>query len=227
MKLRYYLRGLGIGIVVTGIVMGVSNRNAISQAKAEVRKFYEADLAEEDPADGASIVELGAAAPTESMPERNDEIESEIQSAVEGALAAENQTKPSSGEPSQEAAGASQPASSGEEPPVVVINPSNDAASSEGTAIEGIALGGASIGNTSGNTSIEGITTEGIKIEVSNGDDSGTVSRKLYNAGIIDNAFDYDAFLVQHGYDKRINPGTKVIYEGDTWQTIAEKLAKQ
>lgn len=196
MKLKYYLRGLGIGIFVTGIVMGVSNRSAVSQAKAEVRKFYEQESSVEDAADGTSIVDFDAKEPVESMPERNDEIESEIHSAIEGALAAEDQMKTGEEGASQEA-DVSEPASSGEESPVVIINPSNEAASGEG-----------------------------ITIEVLNGDDSSMVSRKLYNAGIIDNASDYDAFLMQHGYDKRIKPGTKEIYAEDSWQTIAEKLAK-
>ena len=64
-----------------------------------------------------------------------------------------------------------------------------------------------------------------VEIVVAAGDDSGTVSRKLYNAGVVDNAAEFDAYLMQHGYDKRINKGTKVIYEDDSWQTIAEKLA--
>ncbi len=33
MKLKYYLRGLGIGILVTGLIMGISNKKAVSQLK--------------------------------------------------------------------------------------------------------------------------------------------------------------------------------------------------
>jgi cell division protein YceG involved in septum cleavage len=65
---------------------------------------------------------------------------------------------------------------------------------------------------------------ETIDITVAGGDDSGKVSRKLYNAGIIDNASEFDAFLMQHGYDKKITVGTKTINITDTWQEIAEKL---
>ena len=37
MKLRYYLRGLGIGIIVTALVMGLSNRDARPLTDAEIR----------------------------------------------------------------------------------------------------------------------------------------------------------------------------------------------
>ena len=57
-----------------------------------------------------------------------------------------------------------------------------------------------------------------------NPDDSGTASRKLKNAGIIENAAEYDAFLMQHGYDRKLCTGTKTINSNDTWQQIAEKL---
>jgi hypothetical protein len=67
---------------------------------------------------------------------------------------------------------------------------------------------------------------EYIEIIVSKGDDSSIVSRKLYNSGIVDSAAEYDAFLAQHGYDKRITTGTKTIYITDTWQEIAEKLTQ-
>ena len=67
---------------------------------------------------------------------------------------------------------------------------------------------------------------DAVEIEISNGDDSGTVSRKLFNAGLIENAAEYDAYLMQHGYDKKLNAGTKKIDTTDGWQEIAEKITK-
>lgn len=37
MKLRYYLRGLGIGIVVTALIMGISNRDSRPLTDAEIK----------------------------------------------------------------------------------------------------------------------------------------------------------------------------------------------
>ncbi|HBV81642.1 MAG: hypothetical protein OSJ73_03450 [Lachnospiraceae bacterium] len=63
-----------------------------------------------------------------------------------------------------------------------------------------------------------------VQIDITKGDDSGTVSRKLFNAGLIENASEYDAFLMQHGYDKKLNVGSITINVGASWQEIAEKL---
>ena len=40
MKLKYYLRGLGIGVLVTAIVMSVSNKNAVTAAREDAIKNY-------------------------------------------------------------------------------------------------------------------------------------------------------------------------------------------
>ena len=47
MKLKYYLRGLGIGILVTAVVMSVSNKSA----KAEIIKEYEQQQIENEQSD--------------------------------------------------------------------------------------------------------------------------------------------------------------------------------
>ncbi len=65
-----------------------------------------------------------------------------------------------------------------------------------------------------------------VEIVIASGDDSGTVARKLYNAGLIENAAEYDAFLMQHGYDKRLSTGTKTINVTDSWQEIADKITR-
>ena len=67
---------------------------------------------------------------------------------------------------------------------------------------------------------------ETVEIVIESGDDSGTVSRKLQNAGVIENASEFDAFLMQHGYDKKISTGKKVIGVADTWQEIADKISR-
>lgn len=65
-----------------------------------------------------------------------------------------------------------------------------------------------------------------VEIVIVSGDDSGTIARKLYNAGVIENASEYDAFLMQHGYDKRLTTGTKTISITDSWQEIADKITR-
>lgn len=49
MKLRYYLRGLGIGIVVTALIMGMATKDGIPLTDAEIKaKAYELGMVESD-----------------------------------------------------------------------------------------------------------------------------------------------------------------------------------
>lgn len=64
-----------------------------------------------------------------------------------------------------------------------------------------------------------------VEIKIVKGDDSGSVARKLQLAGLIDNAKEFDAYLMQHGYDKTISVGTVEITKGAVWQEIAEIIS--
>ena len=66
-----------------------------------------------------------------------------------------------------------------------------------------------------------------VKIKIVSGDDSGTVARKLQTAGLVDNASEFDAYLMQHGYDKKIAVGDKEISIDATWMEIAEKISSR
>lgn len=199
MKLKYMLRGLGIGIVITAAAMGAYNRNAVADARVAVLKEYglgeESRLVEETQAAEETSEAADVPPATEPAAMRNEEIESEIHSVLDAARE------------SEQAGTAEDAASDGEEgQPEAAPEPSSDHVVVVTPTDENDAPG------------------EAVQIVVSNGDDSGTVARKLYNAGLIGNAEEYDAFLMQHGYDKKLNKGIKTIYATDNWQEIAEKL---
>ncbi len=93
MKLKYYLRGLGIGILVTAIVMSVSNKSA----KAEIIKEYEQQQIENEQSDTADeefTAEDNTTQIQTSVIEdnRDEEKESEINAVIETALEKENNT---------------------------------------------------------------------------------------------------------------------------------------
>lgn len=63
-----------------------------------------------------------------------------------------------------------------------------------------------------------------IIIVVNSGDGSGTVARKLYEAGLVANANEYDQYLMANGYDKTITVGNHVISVTATKEEIAKNL---
>ncbi len=205
MKAKYILRGLGIGIIITAAAMGAYTRSAVASARADALSEYgivegaDAELAE------ALEIETDTEEPasewTEPIIERDEELESEINSVLDAAVAAETD----------------------------ISNEFETDAEAEANASEETqsTLEAESAENGESETSKEEQeAADTVEIVISKGDDSGSVSRKLYNAGVVESATDFDAFLMQHGYDKKINTGTKIISYGDTWQEIAEKLVK-
>lgn len=201
MKFKYMIRGMGLGVIITAVVMGAYSRQAVADARVAVLREYglgeESRLVEEtEGASEAQSEETSDTEMTEQAAVRDEEKEAEINSVLDAAKESE-QAASSDAEPSNVENSNAEP--SGVEPSsVIIITPSD-----------------------------EGEAQEVIEIVIASGDDSGTVARKLYNAGLIENASEYDAFLMQHGYDKRLSTGTKSILITDSWQEIAEKITSK
>ncbi len=218
MKFKYMIRGLGLGVIITAAVLGAYNRNAVADARVAVLKDYgldgESPLAEET---STAEEEASAAESTEPVIMRDDEKEAEIESVLDAAKDAENSDNG---------------ASDGQAPNGEV----SDGEVSDGNTSDSQASNAAPSGQETpeqGSSAIvvvpsdeEEVSGETVEIVIESGDDSGTVSRKLQNAGVIENASEFDAFLMQHGYDKKISTGKKVIGVADTWQEIADKISR-
>lgn len=206
MKLKYYLRGLGIGIVVTALLMGYSNKNRAAEPKAEVSTEETA---------GDLLADRNGEATTEEVIE---------QSTVENVTVETDSAETSEEETSQEET-ASELESSTREAETITETESVTETETESVQAEETtdkkeqtqSSTEADAGNALPQTTIE--------INIVRGDDSGTVARKLQNAGMVESATEYDAYLMQHGYDKKIRVGKVEIPVDATWQEIAEYIS--
>ena len=61
-------------------------------------------------------------------------------------------------------------------------------------------------------------------ISIDGGTGSETVSRKLYNAGLVDSAVEYNQFLIENDYATRLRPGNHEIPVGATYDEMAKIL---
>lgn len=199
MKFKYMIRGMGIGVVITAAIMGAYSRNAVADARVVVLREY--GLGEESrlvgETENPSEDSSEKLSAAEPVIARDEEKESEISSMLDAAKQSEQ-------------AGMTEP---GEQPPV---QSSDDG----GDPVEALDP------NAAMPPEEGGAVADTVEIVIATGDDSGTVARKLYNAGLIQNADEYDSFLIQHGYDKRLTTGTKTINVTDSWQEIAEKITR-
>ena len=197
MKLKYYLRGLGIGILVTGLIMGISNKKAVSQAKDEVRKVYEQELREQETGEALS----------DQISEASDENEESqespsVQETAGQELAQQNpsmsETEEGSNTGTEEVSIENDTRAEEDASKIdnTTVNSESNKPENAGTDSSQEANGGngsqividADNNDTNNNDTDNNTSKDSVKIKVSGGDDSGVVSRKLYNAGLIENA---------------------------------------
>lgn len=201
MRLKYQLRGLGIGIIITAaLLMGFSDDE---KASAESDNTLVMASVEEESNEEVTVTEMKTET-QETVPiilreESTEETES-LSDVEENTVETESEFVPemSTVEETTEA--------ETETSEKVTTEIATEEAEKEST--DGI------VGNT-----------DVVEIRIVSGDDSGTVARKLQIAGLVENASEYDAYLMQHGYDKKISVGTVEIAKGSTWLEIAEKIS--
>lgn len=194
MKLKYYLRGLGIGILVTAVIMGVtqgSRKETLSDREIRERA---AALGMVEP--GNSLADLEAAetpAATETPEAVETPAATEIPEAAETPAATET---PEAAETPEAPAATEAPAST--ETPEVTARPTQKPAEEE----EGSSY----------------------TFEIQAGDSSYQVAYRLQQAGLVADARDFDNYLCSKGYDRKLKTGSYEIPETATEEEISEIL---
>lgn len=196
MKLKYYLRGLGIGILVTALIMGFTTRDSRPLTDAEI-KAAAAELGMVE-SDSLRLADL----PQEPTP--TPEITPEPTKEPEPTPEPEATTE-SSGEPAKEPETTPEP----EATPEVTPEPTEEPETASEAATE---------------TTQESGTD--ISITVSAGSGSRTVCNRLEEAGVIDDAAEFDKYLCDQGYSKRICVGTFEIPADASWEEIAKIITR-
>ena len=218
MNLKYYLRGLGIGIIVTALIMGiVAGGKGRSLSDEEIIKRAE---------------QLGMTMESDVLSEALPEAEEEEAPMQEDASAQaelqDNAMEDGEQDPQNaEAAPQEEEAEEGTEQQTEESIPDEEAEESlpeesqqdgtEGadTAPEGEALQEA-----------DDQAEKEIPISISGGEGSMSVCRKLQEAGLVASASEFDTFLCQNGYDKKLKAGDFEIPEQADPEQIARILCR-
>lgn len=217
MKLKYYLRGLGIGIAVTAAVLmlaGGGKKSLTDEeiiARAKELGMVESVTLSQLSSEKEEISEAGSEALSEDISEEESQdtsitgTDSQPEGNSEGLSENEN-TEVASEEVSEEESDVED-----------IFEDSTTEEASEPVSEE-------EISETSGSASGEFID-EYVIIEVGSGDGSDTVSVKLEQAGLVEDAQMYDDFLCGNGYDRVLRTGVHEIPRTADWDMIAEILA--
>ncbi len=204
MKLKYYLRGLGIGMIVTALILGISFSNRQEQASQPMTddqiRERAAELGMVDSSElTLAALQNSAKQQAESTPEETTETQE--QKEITGETTGE--TEPAA-EPQETQTATAEPETTASPEP---------AAEPETTAAPEV---------TSAPETAAPEQTQTAGITINRGADSGSVSRQLYEAGLVENAKAFDNYLCNNGYSRSINPGTYEIAPGTSEEEIAK-----
>lgn len=207
MRLKYYLRGLGLGMIITAFLMGVAlggKKERLSDEEVRTR-----------------AVQLGM-------------VDSTVLSNLKTENLDGNNSGKISPEGTDGSTGTGEPEETGDINETDILEETGDIDETdipeetgnndmtdglkESDALEGTQI-------TSQEPSMTGAENTGSGesvITIKSGDSSLTVSRSLEEAGLVGDAREYDSYLCSNGYDKFIRSGTFEIPSGSTEEEIAK-----
>lgn len=216
MKLKYYLRGLGIGMAVTALILGISfsgrqGQEAQTLTDEQIRERA-SELGMVDSSELTLAALQNSAQPQTTMePEVTEEpkltADPETTTEPEATAELETTTEPKA---TTEPETMTDPEATVE--PETMTEPETTAEpkmTTEPEATEELEL----------TTASEQSQTT---ITIKKGSDSGSVSRMFYEAGLVENAKAFDNYLCNNGYSRSINPGIYEIAPGTSEEEIAK-----
>ena len=204
MKLKYYLRGLGIGILVTTVILslaGVGRKNMTDEEvvkRAKELGMVESTLLSDLP-DQTKTDEVRPTEPEISLQPETSEPEA-------GPEPEESASTPETPEAPEETPVA--PEETPEAPKETPVAPEETPVSPE-----------------DGNPDVP--AGETVTLVIGRGESSTTVSKNLKRAGIVEDAAAFDRFLCNNGYDKKIITGTYEIPYGASEEEIAKIITRK
>lgn len=177
MKKRYYLRGLGIGIFITALIMGFSKGDGKTMTDDEIKaRALELGMVEQK-----TLADL-ANEPTE-LPIVTPEPPPRNEGPVPATTPVPTQT----------------PVPTEEPVPTETPTPTSEP---------------------------EQITDEVVVVEIIKGDSSDSVSSRLEELGLVEDAKSYNRYLCNNGYDRKLNIGSYKITKGMSQEEITKIITR-
>ena len=207
MRLKYFLRGLGIGIAVTTIILAIShsaNRrmsdSEVIERARELGMTYTTAAQESTSDNGAS---------QENTKESDDTSSDDVSSTEPSSSENESETETSTEEEAssvQETTSVRETTSA--QPVTETTTPQETTTQEPQTETENV-------------TEPEAGTVVTYTLTIASGMSSNTVCEMLKRAGIIENSVDFDNFLVGSGYADRIRVGSFEVNSGMSYEELA------
>lgn len=260
-KIRFYIRGLGIGILVTALILiavnlknnkgqmtdaeikeraaalgmvdgnsysltdAASAMNAEKEDAAETGEPQTDELKEVNPEEGTASgekTEEEAGSETEAEETKTEETKPEEEVKSEEPASEESKTEEES---KPEETKTEEPASEETKPEEIA----SEETKPEETKPEETKPEEAKVEEPKSEepAAEETKPAEGSKVTISiaRGAASETAAATLAGAGLIDDAADFNSYMIRNGYDRRIHPGTFEILMGSSYEEICKIIA--
>ena len=201
MKAKYYLRGLGIGVIVAVVIMGVTQdgRKETLSDREIMERAAELGMVEA----GGSLADMAEAAAQEEKEEE--------------ALTAQMPGNEVEEKPSEESTEA--PTEKPTETPEEMVTEKPTETPTETPTEKPTETPKATAEETPSKAS-----SGTVLIEVKSGEGSYTICPKLVEKGLITSATEFDNYLYTGGYDRKLRAGSFEIPEGAQPEEIAKIL---
>lgn len=219
MERKYYLRGLGIGIAVTAIIMGIAvsgkqtmtDEEVIARAKelGMVENTLLSDTLKEETAEESAAEDSTEQKNTvqDNTVNKDNADDGATAQNMTGETSIENKEQKPAAEKEQESVGTVKEETQDKQPdkkPTENIDEKTDKTETAERTDEA-----ETPEKTDKPDKNDEITSAAIKtITVTSGDGSYTVAKKLADAGVVISAENFDKYLCQNGYDKKLRTGT-------------------
>lgn len=219
MERKYYLRGLGIGIVVTAIIMGITLSGDKAMTDNEIiARAKELGMVENSvlskPSDEEETPENAEETPedAEEMPEDADNKADEQSTAEQDIVDRVQDDEEESGQNDVATANGTE---EDEEQDTGTDTDTDNQEPEDNDDETGQNDPVATDDEADSKDNIDKVIT------INSGEGSYTVAKKLANVGVITSAENFDNFLCENGYDKRLRTGTFIIPANASDEQIA------
>ncbi len=218
MRLKYFLRGVGIGILVTTIILTATHASERRMSDSEVidraielGMSFSASHSGQQSSTEESSPEESSAGRENSSDDVTDDLQHE----------SETETEMESQSPSETV---SESTSDGE------ASPGKESEAVTGMTTQAITETTTELTTENGNDgSAAGVMNNDVTctINITKGMSSRTVCDMLKQNGIIEDAADFDRYLIKTGYDDKIRVGEVEVNSGMTYEELTASLYKK
>ena len=207
MKLKYYLRGLGIGIFVTALIMTIATGRKGTMTDDEIIQ---------------RATELGMVASSKTLISQQEEGES-TQAPQKIETQEPEATLEPTEEPTKEPETTLEPTEEPTKEPETTLEPTEEPTREPETTLESTEEPTEEPAKAPADDLQPG---EAVTLTIYSGEHSAAVAKRMEDLGLVDNYLDFDDYLCDNGYSRYVNSGIYKIKQGLSYEELARIITR-